>query len=106
MTGAATAVGVLRGTSTSTLSPRETALQRWADQVARDPNGIEAADVEALRAVGLSEQEIFEATAFVAFRIAFSTVNDALGARPDKELTAQAPREVLEAVTYGRPAAG
>ena len=102
MTSAATAAAILRGRGAADLSPREDALRRWAEQVARDPNVIQAADVDALRAVGFTEREIFEATVFVAFRMAFSTVNDALGARPDAEMTAKAPVEVLEAVTYGR----
>jgi hypothetical protein len=57
-----------------------------------------------LRQAGLSEQEIFEATALIAFRMAFSTINDALGARPDPQLADRAPRLVRDAVTYGRPA--
>lgn len=32
----------------------------------------------------------FEATAWIAFRMAFSTINDALGARPDPAATASA----------------
>jgi hypothetical protein len=56
-----------------------------------------------LRAAGLSDREIFEATVYVAFRLAFSTVNDALGARPDQRLVASAPPEVRAAVAYGRP---
>jgi hypothetical protein len=39
----------------------------------------------------------------VAFRLAFTTVNDALGARPDRALAAEAPREIVESVTFGRP---
>ena len=48
-------------------------------------------------------REIFEATAFIAFRVAFSTVNDALGARPDLALAEAAPAAVRAAVSYGRP---
>lgn len=83
---------------------REIALRRWAEQIARDPNGVNATQVETLRRAGLSEREIFEATVHVAFRLAFSTVNDALGARPDYQLVAAAPAEIREAVTYGWPA--
>ena len=39
---------------------------------------------------------------FVAFRLAFSTVNDALGAVPDKQLADAAPEPVRAAVSYGR----
>jgi hypothetical protein len=39
----------------------------------------------------------------VALRLAFSTVNDALDARPDRELGKSVPAGVREAVTWGRP---
>jgi hypothetical protein len=68
----------------------------------REPNAITAEDVDRLRAVGLTDQEIFDVTVFVAFRLAFSTVNDALGARPDWQLAAAAPATVRDAVDYGR----
>jgi hypothetical protein len=71
-----------------------------------DPNAITAADVSALRDARLSDAEIFNATVFVAFRLAFSTVNDALGARPDAQLAAAAPAAVRDAVSYGRGVAG
>jgi len=67
-----------------------------------EPNAITAADVDLLRAAGLTDQEIFDVTVFVAFRLAFSAVNDALGARPDWELAAAAPAAVRDAVSYGR----
>jgi hypothetical protein len=53
----------------------------------------------------LDDGQIFAITAFVALRLAFSTVNDALGAQPDAQLAQSLPREVREAVTYGRPVA-
>jgi alkylhydroperoxidase family enzyme len=85
------------------LSERERALADWARKVVRDPNATTPADVEQLRTAGLSDGEIFEATTFVALRIAFSTVNDALGANPDLQLAEAAPAAVRDAVTYGRP---
>ena len=46
-------------------------------------------------------------TVFVALRIAFSTVNDALAVPPDAELTAGSAPVIRDAVTFGRrPAAG
>jgi hypothetical protein len=72
--------------------------------VVTNPNGTTTEDIAKLRATGFAEREIAEATIFVAFRIAFSTVNDALGACPDRELVDAAPREVVDAVTFGRPA--
>ncbi len=75
----------------------------WARKVARDPNGTSAADVQELRDAAFSDDQIFAITVFVALRIAFSTVNDALGICPDAALRSTAPQEVLEAVTFGRP---
>ena len=70
-----------------------------------DPNAVESDDVEALREAGFDDPQIFAITVFVALRIAFSTVNDALGARPDRELGRAAPQAVRDAVTFGRPVA-
>jgi alkylhydroperoxidase family enzyme len=88
------------------LEPDERVLAAWARQMARDPNATSAADVDALRAAGYDDAQIVALTAFVALRIAFSTVNDALGARPDSALADAAPEGVRAAVTYGRPVAG
>jgi alkylhydroperoxidase family enzyme len=95
---------VLRGDD-GPLDPAERALARWARAVTRDPNGTGPEDIDALREAGLDDRQIFAVTLFVALRIAFSTVNDALGARPDRELAAAAPPPVRDAVRYGRPAA-
>jgi uncharacterized peroxidase-related enzyme len=99
---AATAAAVLGASDIDTLTPREKALAAWARQVVSNPNGTTAQDVDALRAAGCSDKDIFEATTFVAFRLAFSTVNDALGVRPDRQVAEQAPPEVRAAVSYGR----
>jgi uncharacterized peroxidase-related enzyme len=95
------AAGVIRGTDDG-LGPVERALARWARQMATDPNAITAGDVDALRAVGFDDSQIFGITAFVALRLAFSTVNDALGAGPDHELDASTPEPVRAAITFGR----
>jgi len=97
-----TAAQVIAGGHAPALSEREAALAAWARQVVRDPNATASDDVVRLRGVGLSDREIFEATALIAFRSAFSTVNDALGAAPDKQLADEAPELVRAAVRYGR----
>jgi len=96
------AAGVLAGTDAG-LTPREAALAAWARSVASSPTSTTDTDVAALRDAGWDDDEIFRATTFVALRMAFSTVNAALGARPDAELAALAPPEVGEIVTWGRP---
>jgi len=100
--GEPTAAALLRGLDPD-LPEREAALVSWARQVAGDPNGTTESDVDRLRRAGLGDREIFEATAFVAFRLAFGTVNDAVGARPDRQLAEEVPPLVRDAVTYGRP---
>jgi len=100
--GLAAAAAVLQGVDPHAPTAREAALRRWAGQIVRDPDGASASQVEGLRAAGLSDQEILEATVHVAFRLAFAAVNEALGAVPDAELVFAAPAEVRAAVTYGR----
>jgi uncharacterized peroxidase-related enzyme len=102
LAGAETAAALLQGNDAPALTDRERALQAWATAMVSDPNSTTREDVEAMRAAGLTEAEIFDATVFVAFRLAFSTVNDALGARPDRRLAQEAPAPILASVTYGR----
>ena len=101
---AAIAAGVLDG-SDAGLTDQEKAMAAWARKVATNPNATTQADVQALRDAGLGDRQIFAITAFVALRLAFSTINDSLGAQPDAELAQSLPPEVREAVTYGRPVA-
>lgn len=100
----ALAAAVLAGTDDG-LSSQEQALARWARQVVRDPSGTSATDVDALRAAGFDDRQVFAITVYVAMRLAFSTVNGALGARPDVELERAADPAVRAAVTWGRPVA-
>jgi uncharacterized peroxidase-related enzyme len=105
LSDAETAAQILSGDLAPALSKREAALREWARQVVADPNATTQADLAHLREAGLDDKEIFEATAFIAFRLAFSTVNDALGAAPDKQLADEAPDVIRAAVDYGRPPA-
>jgi len=105
LSDAGTAAQLLANEPAPALSEREQALAAWTRQLVEDPNATTAEDTTRLRAVGLGDEEIFEATTFVAFRLAFSTVNDALGAEPDRQLMDAAPDPIREAVRYGRPPA-
>ena len=98
------AAGILNGGDAG-LTDQEKAMAAWARKVVRDPNATTPADVQELRDAGLDDEKIFAITAFVALRLAFSTINDALGAQPDAELAESLPAEVRKAVTYGRPVA-
>jgi alkylhydroperoxidase family enzyme len=98
---AETAAAVLRGEDPP-LSVREAGLVDWVRAVLADPNATTETDVQALRVAGFSEREIFEATTLIGLRIAFSTINDALGLAPDHQLVERAPAAVRDAVTFGR----
>jgi len=100
--GPEVAAAVIRGEDEG-LDPAEQALAQWARRVATDPNAIAADEVQALRDGGFDDGQIFAITTFVALRLAFSTINDALGARPDQQLGTSTPKSVRSAVTFGRP---
>ena len=102
--GAEVAARVLRGDD-APLDNSERALASWARRLVRDPSSTTAADVQELRAEGFDDAQIFAITVYAALRIAFSTVNDALGALPDRQLGVEVPAEVRNAVDFGRPIA-
>lgn len=97
---------LLRRAHTAQFTPREQALIAWVGKVVADPNGTTSEDIASLRTAGLRDQEIFDATLLASFRRAFCSVNDALGAEPDRNLYDAAPPAVRDSVTYGRHAAG
>jgi len=100
--GPAVAAAVIAGADADGLSARDKAIAAWARKVVANPNATTPEDVQALREIGFGEREIFEITAFVAFRLAFSTINDALGIRPDWQLLETLPEEVRNSVKFGR----
>lgn len=102
MADTSVATAVLQDGWSEAMTERERALAAWARQVVMDPNGATQRHVDALRRAGLGEREIFEATLFSALRLAFSTVNDALGVTPDWQVAEAAPPEVRAAVRFGR----
>ncbi|WP_203453894.1 carboxymuconolactone decarboxylase family protein [Jiangella aurantiaca] len=97
-----TAAAVLTGRDDG-LTAKERAMAAWARKVVHDPNGTAQRDVQELRDAGWADGEIFAITVFCALRVAFSTVNDALGTRPDPQILDHAPQAVLDAVDFGRP---
>ena len=103
ISGAGVAVDVLNG-SDSGLTDQEKAMAAWARKVIRDPNATTPADIQALRDCGLDDGQIFAITAFVALRLAYAAINDALGAQPDLQLLQSLPPLVRDAVAFGRPA--
>lgn len=84
------------------LDSAERAMVYWARKVTKSPNDTSEDDIESLRKAGFADSQIFAMTAYIGLRIAFSTVNDALGAVPDPEVAKKAPAALREAVDFGR----
>src|SRR5438067_12967577 len=80
---------------------RENALAAWAGKVVGDPNAIAAGDVHCLRAAGYGAGNLRRDVVCRVSRRIFE-VNDALGARPHRQLATSVPSAVRDAVRYGR----
>lgn len=91
------AASVLDG-SDDQLDERGKAIAAWSRAVAGRSTPA-AADVERLRAAGFSNADILRLTLFIGLRIAFSTVNLALGARPEEAYVAYVAPAVRDAWT-------
>jgi alkylhydroperoxidase family enzyme len=99
--GAGFALAAVQGDETP-FDARERALARWARTIARDPNAATESDIQQLRDVGFDDPPILALTMFAAERLALSTTNDALGARPDVALADMLDPAVRAAITWGR----
>jgi uncharacterized peroxidase-related enzyme len=84
------------------LDPLDAEIVRFATLVTREPASVTASDVERLRALGLSDEEILDVVLAVAARCFFSTVLEALGVQADPAYRALDP-ELRAALTVGRP---
>lgn len=93
---------IARDPNAGPLSEAEAAMMAFAQRLARRPASITNDDVEALRAHGLSDAEIFDVAAAVAARCFFATLLDGVGALPDAIFGEMDP-ELAEALTVGRP---
>ncbi len=64
------------------LEPDEIAIMDFARQVVRDPHQLAEPDFDALRALGLSDEEILDVVLAASARSFYSKMLDALGALP------------------------
>ena len=85
-------------------SERERALAAWARTVARSPGISTPRDIQRLRDAGFLEPQIVALTIFAGLRTAFSSINGALGSRPDPALMETLDPGVRAAITWGRTA--
>ncbi|HEY7077030.1 MAG TPA: carboxymuconolactone decarboxylase family protein [Solirubrobacteraceae bacterium] len=86
------------------LEPRDRAVMDLAEQVVDDATAISEEDVDGLRSLGLSDEEILGVVLAAAARCFFSKTLDALGAEPDRKFADLDPA-LRDALTVGRPIA-
>lgn len=87
-------LAVLLDPGSGALSDTDAAIVDYACKVAREAGAVTAADVEALRAHGLTDAEIFDIAVTVAARAFFTRLLDGLGVEPDVQLQSEDPRLV------------
>ncbi len=88
------------------LPEQDRAVFEFATKVAADAAGVEQADVDALRAVGLSDADVADVVFAAAARCFFTAVLDGLGAQLDEQTAATFPPALLRSMVVGRPVAG
>ena len=68
------------------LTPRQRALAEFAETLTRAPARMGRADLEALRAQGLSDRDILDAVQVISYFNYINRVADALGVDPEPEM--------------------
>lgn len=86
------------------LDPVDVAIMDLAEKVVADATSVTQEDVDRLRDLGLTDDEVFDVVAAAAVRCFFSKTLDALGVQPDSELAGLDPG-LLDALVVGRPIA-
>jgi alkylhydroperoxidase family enzyme len=86
------------------LDDADRAIMAFAEKVVVDATAITQADVDELRAHGLSDEEIFDVVLAATARCFFSKTLDALGVQPDAAYS-ELPPSFTEPSTVGRPIA-
>jgi uncharacterized peroxidase-related enzyme len=83
----------------------DAAIVDLADKVARDATSVTPGDVDRLRSLGLTDEEIVDVVLAAAARCFFSKALDGLGIEADAKFAELDP-ELRDALTVGRPIAG
>lgn len=87
------------------LDARDRAVYELAAKVATDAASVEQADVDRLRATGLSDADVADVVFAAAARSFFTRVLDGLGARLDRQTAEEFPAELRASMMVGRPPA-
>ena len=83
--------------------PVDRAVMAFAGKVARDAAAVTAADVQELRDVGLSDDDVLDIALAVAARCFFATALDAVGVQADRQLADALGPQLSALLTVGRP---
>ncbi len=89
--------------SGATLDDQDRAVYQFADKIAADASSVTQADVDELRAAGLSDSDVADVVFAAAARSFFTRVLDGLGAQLDHQTGAAFPSELLRTMIVGRP---
>jgi uncharacterized peroxidase-related enzyme len=87
------------------LDPVDVAIMDFAEKVATNATSITESDVDALRAHGLDDREVFQVVLAAAARCFFSTVLDATGTEPDAQYRDSVAPALQQVLAVGRPIA-
>jgi uncharacterized peroxidase-related enzyme len=93
-----------QGEESAELTDVDRAVARLAGKVAAGAADMRPEDLDELRALGLSDDEVLDVVLAAAARCFFSTVLDAVGAEPDAAYRAL-DGPMRQALTVGRPIA-
>jgi uncharacterized peroxidase-related enzyme len=83
----------------------DVAVMELADKVADDATSVTQADVDRVRALGLSDADVLDVVAAAAARCFFSKALDGLGVQPDARYAQTLEPALRTALTVGRPIA-
>ena len=84
------------------VDPVDRAVMTFARKVALAADTVTSSDVDGLRALGLSDEDVFDITLAAAARSFFSKTLDATGTTPDAAFRSL-PASLADALTVGRP---
>lgn len=99
--GDADIVAIAQGRPAAALSDAEHAMLRFVRQVVRDASQVSRAQVDALKAHGYTDAEVFDIAAATAGRAFFAKLLDGLGVVPNSPFLAL-PQALRETLTVGR----
>ncbi len=99
-------IRIVRDYRDAGLDDVDVAIVDFAQQVASDPSGVTQADVDRLKALGLTDRDVFDVAFAVAARAFFATLIESLGTVAEEQFVVDLEPALLEALAVGRPAEG